>query len=380
MSTTSGASSALRRTASSPSTRHPDELDVLQAGDEPSEAVADDAVVVGEQDADHVAGTSISTVVPSPGLDRTTSVPPRWPTRSSSRVSPTCPSWARSARCAASNPLPSSVTIKRMMRGSSRVTLDAHRGSVGVGGDVAQRLACHAVDERVGGRPGGGAIVDVQLRRDVLRLQRAEQVVQRRLQTRGLQAGRMDLDEQRAQRAHAVAQPARAVAEGGRVGVGAPALRAVGERREAEGDAREVLHDAVVQVGGDAATLVVGRLDGPLEQHLALPVAALQAPGERPRQRDLAEQQDDERRDQRRRERAEQPARRSRSSTRSAGRSRRAPGVPFGRADRGVRLEQLALLALEAVLRLGQVAELRLGAAGREQLALVARRARSAVR
>ena len=36
-----------------------------------------------------------------------------------------------------------------------------------------------------------------------------------------------------------------------------------------------------------------------------------------------------------------------------------------------MRLQQLALLALEAVLGLGQVAELRLRAAGREQLALV---------
>ena len=41
------------------------------AGDQPPEAVADDAVVVGEQDADHRAGTSSSTVVPSPGLDST---------------------------------------------------------------------------------------------------------------------------------------------------------------------------------------------------------------------------------------------------------------------------------------------------------------------
>ena len=73
----------------------------------------------------------------------------------------------------------------------------------------------------------------------------------------------------------------------------------------------------------------------------------------------------------------QQPRRAGADRRRSAGRSRTAPGVPSGvRIDR-VRLEQLALLALVAVLGLVEVAELGVRAARLEQLLLVRRRARS---
>src|SRR6185295_15691837 len=61
-----------------------DELHVGQRLDETAEAVSDDAVVVGDEDADHRAGTSSSTVVPSPGWECTDSVPCDWRTRLSS--------------------------------------------------------------------------------------------------------------------------------------------------------------------------------------------------------------------------------------------------------------------------------------------------------
>src|SRR5436190_364557 len=83
----------------------------VDRGDDAAEAVADDAVVVGEQDADH-AGTSSSTVVPSPGCERTLSVPPLWRTSSSSSESPTWPSSARRARSVGSKPRPSSRTTR----------------------------------------------------------------------------------------------------------------------------------------------------------------------------------------------------------------------------------------------------------------------------
>ena len=49
--------------------RHAHELDLLERGDEPSEPVADDAMVVRQDHADHRAGTSSATVVPFPGLE-----------------------------------------------------------------------------------------------------------------------------------------------------------------------------------------------------------------------------------------------------------------------------------------------------------------------
>jgi len=72
----------------------------------------------------------------------------------------------------------------------------------------------------------------------------------------------VDLDEQRAQRAHAIAQRAGGFAQGARLAGVAAALRVGGQRREAEGDAGEILHDAVVQIGGDPAALLRGCLDG----------------------------------------------------------------------------------------------------------------------
>src|SRR4051812_10765226 len=98
-----------------------DELDVVDRRDEPAEALADHAVVVGEQHPDH-AGTSISTVVPSPGCERTLSVPPVWRTSSSSSDRPTWPSSARRSRSAASKPRPSSRTTSRVAPGDGCVT------------------------------------------------------------------------------------------------------------------------------------------------------------------------------------------------------------------------------------------------------------------
>ena len=165
-------------------------------------------------------------------------------------------------------------------------------------GDVAQRLACDAVDERVGGRPAAArssTCSSVSMPCACSGLSRSSQ---RGLEPGGLQARRVDLDEQRAQVAHALAQPARSLSRSAAAScVGAAALALVGERREAERDAGEVLDDAVVQVGGDPAALVVGGLDRARRAARSRSaVAALQAPGERPGERDLDEQQDEQRR------------------------------------------------------------------------------------
>src|SRR5207244_8674165 len=96
--------------------------------------------------------------------------------------------------------------------------------------------------------------------------------------------------------------------------------------------------------------LAVRRLDGLLEEALALAVPALQAAREVPRERHLEEQEHDDGRQQRRGERAQQ--------TLAAGGDPvealvglEQDGGTIGGPEHGVGLEQLALLALVAVLR-----------------------------
>ena len=59
---------------------------------------------------------------------------------------------------------------------------------------------------------------------------------------------------------------------------GAAAVGVLGQRREPEGDAREVLDDAVVQVSRDPPALLGRRLDRAGQQGLALAVSALEPP------------------------------------------------------------------------------------------------------
>ena len=104
------------------------------------------------------------------------------------------------------------------------------------------------------------------------------------------------------------------------------AVGVVGQRREPERDAREVLHDAVVQVGGDPPALAVGGLDraAPAAARARRGRAAAAAPATEAsgtwsssRTSSAAEQ--------RRRERAQQPRGARADRRRSAGRSRTAP-------------------------------------------------------
>src|SRR2546423_288860 len=112
-----------------PVARDADELDVLERLDQPAQAVADDAVVVGQHHANQ-AGTSSSTVVPSPGVERTASVPLDCRTRSSSNVNPRWPPSPRRARCSSLKPLPSSTTVSRVVSRDGRETAtDTDRAS-----------------------------------------------------------------------------------------------------------------------------------------------------------------------------------------------------------------------------------------------------------
>ena len=259
----------------------------------------------------------------SPGSECTVRCPPARSARSASSVSPTWPSASRRSRSGAAKPRPSSRTTSRTRPGSARVTVTSTRSRAGVRLDVAQRLARDAVDERVARLRAGG--VDLQAGGDPRRLERAEQIAERRLQAGRREVRRVDLDEQRAQVANALAQPGDRGAQHARLLGVVAAVRRLGERREPERHAREILDDPVVQVGGDPPPLLRGRLDRVLEQLLALAVAALQPARHRPRERDLEEQQHEQSGEQRRRERAQQARAARAHASRSAGRSRTAP-------------------------------------------------------
>ena len=64
------------------------------------------------------------------------------------------------------------------------------------------------------------------------------------------------------------------------------------QRAEREGHRRQPLHDPVVEVAGDAPALLLGRVDGPLEQHLALGQRGAQAPRHADGERDLHDEED----------------------------------------------------------------------------------------
>ena len=101
----------------------------------------------------------------------------------------------------------------------------------------------------------------------------------------------MDLDEQGPQVAHALPQRRPGIAQ--RIGDRriAAARRVRRQRRKAEGDAGEVLDDAVVEVGRDPLALARGGFDRVLEQRSRSRMAPLQAPGHRPGQGRLEQQQ-----------------------------------------------------------------------------------------
>ena len=123
----------------------------------------------------------------------------------------------------------------------------------------------------------------------------------------------------------------------------------VGDRCERVGDARDVLDRAVVQVRGEPSPLAVGAGDRVRKQRLAVLVAALQSPHQRPHERNLHEHEQRDGAEDRRCELGEEPAR--------AGIDRVEPFVDLEenrgarwRPDRRIRLDQLALPAVAHVL------------------------------
>ena len=374
MSTTSGSAVRASSTASSPSAARPTTSMSWQRLDQPPETVADDAVVVGDEDADHGAGTSSSTVVPCAGRSGRRACRPPARTRSveqraGRRGPPRRGARARPARSRGRRRVTASRVSPPARASTSTRTVSASACSL---------RRCAAPPARPGRaarslrRAGAAVVGDVAARSSMpSRAQRAQQVARAPPGARRLQARRVDLDEQRAQVAHALAQPRDRVAQRAAASRVAAALRRLGQRREPERDAGEVLHHAVVQVGRDPAALAARR---PRSRWRAAPRArAARAAGGGPATR-----------------RAGPGTAAARAARRAAAaRARAAAARPLAltdaeplvdleqqrravrRADRRVGLQQLALRALVAVLGLGQVAELGVGAAGLEQLLLL---------
>ena len=104
------------------------------------EAVADQRLVVGDEDADHDAGIAARTSKPPSGRGPASSVPPRGSTRSRIPVSP------RPRPSLGAFPAPSSQTITVTRSGSQRSRTFAGRAGAGVLEHVGQRLLGDAVD------------------------------------------------------------------------------------------------------------------------------------------------------------------------------------------------------------------------------------------
>ena len=237
------------------------------------EAGAHEAVVVGEQHADHASGTSTRRrSSPDRAPTCTSSAPPRSWTRSRSTRRPKCPSAGR----------PSTRRVEAAAvvgdRQDGAAVLDAQRDDRGASrrraGRVAQRLLGAAEQQRsasslrsrsserqVVGRPAG---------RRCARGRRAPRRAPRGAGSAGrcrraACAGR--------ERCGGSGRRALASAAAGRVG----ARRSSRPGRERVGDADEVLHDAVVQVGRDPPALGLRGVQRALQERLALALAVLQA-------------------------------------------------------------------------------------------------------
>ena len=229
-------------------------------------------------------------------------------TRPASSVSPTWPS-ARAALALrrGANPRPSSATTSRVTPPAPARHVDAHESR------AARALArCAAPRARRGrrarrapsARRGRRRRARSRCRRPSSGLSRSPSAAS---QAGRLEVRRVDLDEQRAQVAHALAQPRDRGAQRARPPSASPrrsASSASGARPNAT-PARSCTTPSCRSAAirrrswADASTAL-------LEQLLALAVAALQPPRQRPGQRHLEQQQHQQAGEQRRRERAQQ--------------------------------------------------------------------------
>ena len=251
------------------------------------------------------------------------------------------------------------------------VQVDGDGAGAAVAQDVANALlrrAQHQVDDGlVDVVVGRGASGDL----DPAVLQRRHQVLEAGEQRLAAQARRRDGHDEAAELAHGPpqvdGQPVQHLAHVEVPCLGDPR----GLRREGVGRTAQPLHDAVVQVSGDALALAVARRQGCDEQLLALVVDGAQPAGHPPGQRRLRQPQQREPTDEHGRER-QRPlaAGRGDAVVRVVGLEQQRG--PVGHLTPDVDRHQPAEVLLRLVLVLVQVADLRhRPAAGGEDRELV---------
>ena len=200
MSTTSGRSRSASVHGLLAVGHHRDHLDVRRRGEELLQPTAHDRVIVGDEDPDHGSGTRTRNVVPSPGVEPTSSEPPASASRPRSALRPTCPASTRVARRWSSKPRPSSTTSRSAVR-SSRRQGDLRRRRLRMVDDVAQPLLGAPVEQ-----PGGSVGYPVEILghreggRDATFPGPLGEVAEGRLQALLPQVRRVEVDDQRAQR------------------------------------------------------------------------------------------------------------------------------------------------------------------------------------
>ncbi len=243
----------------------------------------------------------------------------------------------------------------------------AHVARVRVTLDVPERLGRDPVDEALVILREAQIVLQLEVDLDGARAKRRNCVGESRVEPAGAEAGRVEFDEQRAEASHGLSGPR----SGGRQR-GARRRRGLAVRRRAERvrDPGEVLDDAVVQVGGDAPPLVRRRLHRADEEGLALRLRPAQPPIESRREGDLHEPEQGEARDEQRRqgEPDAPPGRRHRTLA-LVGLEEQRRAVRG--AHREVHLVERALASFVAVLRPGEVAELRPGRSGAQDVELL---------
>jgi hypothetical protein len=141
------------------------------------------------------------------------------------------------------------VVGDEQVRGGIRdADLDRDVARLGVGEHVADGLLGDAVDERLRVEVEAVAPVDAQLDLRAAGGERADEIAERRLETRGRKRRWVEVDEQRAQVTNRPAQAVDHRPDDRSVAVRSARLRVVGHRSQRERQARQVLNGPVVEV------------------------------------------------------------------------------------------------------------------------------------
>ena len=362
-----------------------DEIDVVGGREQLFEPAANDGVIVGDHHpdchgrmvmvGDGHRGISTCSVVPAPGLERTSSRPPASVTSPRRAMSPKCPRARLVVASVASKPRPSSTrsSTRHRCAGSRRCEPTWPLRGRACSAVLPARLRYSSRAAESGSGSSSSMSRSTRSPRSLPR----EQVGHGRVERDLVEVGWVDVDDQGAQRPNAAANRFGGIFD--HFGIGTRGTLPTGRRRERVGDTGKVLDRAIVEIGCNLAALDVARFERPVQQQLSFPQPHAEAARQRPGDRDLHDLQHQQCAERDRGEAAPQAIAVPRDERVVVVGLEQQP-LPGGRADRQVDLEQLAVRALVAVLGLGQVADVGFDRAGIECAAFVGARARRARR